>query len=610
MERIKTLFRFACLLLCTVCLAPFARAATLDVPAQYANIGAAVTAANTGDAIQVADGTYTGAGNRNIDFGGKNLTVQSASGNPAKCVIDCQQSGCAFILQSGKATTSRISGFTITNGTGHPVLSANYGGGIYISQYNNSAVVDNCVFIGNAVSGYPGSGYTGYGGGVYGGTVTNCAFLQNSADDGYGGGMDGGAAGHCVFIGNSAYGGGGMAYGMATDCVFTGNSAEQFGGGMEVNSWQTVINCVFTGNSSRYGGGLYSGAATHCVFTGNAATEYGGGMQGGAASNCIFTNNTTQVLGGGMSSGTATNCVFTGNTAANGGGAYASSLYFCSVTKNTAQTSGGGVYHDSSFNPISLTNCIVWDNASAGVASNVFLNGTSSAKLTVSYSDIQGGFPGTGNINADPLFVNAATGNLHLTAASPCINAGVSKASVSSGLTSPTTDIDGGKRTVGGKPDMGAYEFGNVGVFGTLAFTGIASTAPAQNVAFEFRPVGGGAAVAETYFTTSDGAFYHYDVPDGNYNLWMKSPTYLAGVVAVTVTGGVASIAATLQPGDANNDNSCDTSDFGILVGSYGSDASSPGSGYDPTADFNGDGSIDTTDFGLLVGSYGQQGAP
>ena len=60
-----------------------------------------------------------------------------------------------------------------------------------------------------------------------------------------------------------------------------------------------------------------------------------------------------------------------------------------------------------------------------------------------------------------------------------------------------------------------------------------------------------------------------------------------------------------LKAGDANGDNAVDTSDFGLLVGAYGSSIKVPGSGYDPAEDFNCDGSVDTTDFGLLVGNYG-----
>lgn len=73
--------RFLLPLLCTAALLPIAtRAATLNVPAQYPTIQAGVNAAFDGDTVLVASGTYSGDGNRDVDFGGKSLTVASQSG--------------------------------------------------------------------------------------------------------------------------------------------------------------------------------------------------------------------------------------------------------------------------------------------------------------------------------------------------------------------------------------------------------------------------------------------------------------------------------------------------------------------------------------------------
>ena len=664
MNRDVSLFRLACLALFAACIPLSARAATLNVPVQYATIGAAVTAAHTGDTVLVADGTYTGATNRNIDFGGKDLIVQSASGNPAHCVIDCQKGGCAFILQSGETAKSLVAGFTITNGLGFVVDGLHYGGGIYMASGN--PVVNNCVFTGNiAIAGDGGGMYGGtathcvftgnyasssgggmahgaatncaftnntasggggmsdvaaancvftgntafeYGGGMSGGTATNCVFTGNSAPGRYGlgGGMYSGAATNCVFAGNSSGssgglgGGGGMAQGVATNCVFTSNSAVYEGGGVY---YGTATNCFFSGNSSAaIGGGMYGGAATNCVITSNKAGSLGGGIAGGAATGCVITGNSAS-YGGGIAGGAATNCVLFGNTASIGGGGYESGLYFCTVANNSA-AQGSGIYLKNN----NVTNCIIWGNAATQGAPEVSLHDTLGLPPSVvSHSDVQGGFSGTGNFNADPLFVNQSAGNLHLTAGSPCIDTAMPVDP--GGLTPLAIDLDGGKRTIGPAPDMGAYEYGNVGVFGTISFAGIASNAPAQIVTIQFRPANGGAAINTSYFTTSDGGFYLYGIPDGSYNLWIKSPTYLATLVPVMVTGGVARITATLQPGDANNDNACNALDFGILVNAYGSSIAA-NDGYDPTADFNGDGSVDVLDFGLLVNSYGSVGVP
>ncbi len=68
------------LLLAAALLPAAARAATLNVPAQYPTIQAGVNAAANGDTVLVADGTYTGSGNRDIDFLGKNISVTSQHG--------------------------------------------------------------------------------------------------------------------------------------------------------------------------------------------------------------------------------------------------------------------------------------------------------------------------------------------------------------------------------------------------------------------------------------------------------------------------------------------------------------------------------------------------
>lgn len=109
-------------LLCTVLLPAVARAATLSVPSQYPTIQAGVNAAANGDTVLVADGTYSGDGNRDIDFHDKNITVKSVSG-AAKTIIDCggfdstDGSGNhrGFYIHSGE-TAAVISGFTVKNG--------------------------------------------------------------------------------------------------------------------------------------------------------------------------------------------------------------------------------------------------------------------------------------------------------------------------------------------------------------------------------------------------------------------------------------------------------------------------------------------------------------
>jgi hypothetical protein len=230
---------------------------------------------------------------------------------------------------------------------------------------------------------------------------------------------------NCYFIGNSAvYGGGMFNYETSpnvNNCTFSENSADWVGGGMfnYVHSSPKVNNCTFSENSSYDGGGMYNNYYSSpklegCTFNSNSA-EYGGGMlnwdSNPTVEGCTFSGNSA-VAGGGMcndeSSPTVTNCTFTENSADWGGGM------------------GNG---DSS---PTVSNCILW----ADVPSEIY-GGTP----TVRYSDVQGGWPGEGNINVDPCFADLNNDDFHLKSqagrwdsnegrwtkddiTSPCIDAG------------------------------------------------------------------------------------------------------------------------------------------------------------------------------------------
>lgn len=147
-------------------------------------------------------------------------------------------------------------------------------------------------------------------------------------------------------------------------------------------------------------------------------------------------------------------------------------------------------------------------------------------------------------------------------------------------------------------------------VAGTLTLQSLVPTAPAQSFTFQFRPISGGAVITKTVSLPASGVFSLSGIPANKYTLWVKGNTYLAATTPLDVTNGaVSNVAVTLLPGDANNDNSVDSTDFGLLIGAYNTMASVPNSGYDPTVDFNGDGSVDSTDFGILIGNYNMQGA-
>ena len=163
----------------------------------------------------------------------------------------------------------------------------------------------------------------------------------------------------------------------------------------------------------------------------------------------------------------------------------------------------------------------------------------------------------------------------------------------------------------------GATVTGSIALEGVADLSKVSPFAPLGTLHVSFRAVGkttelyGKDVTLTATAGSATGAYSVTGIPAGTYDVLIKGKKNLAvlvpGVVVSASSGTVANVL--LPAGDANNDNFADTSDFGLLVGTYGSDATVTGSGYDPAEDFNFDGFVDTTDFGLLVGEYGQQGA-
>jgi len=112
-------------------------------------------------------------------------------------------------------------------------------------------------------------------------------------------------------------------------------------------------------------------------------------------------------------------------------------LSTCTLSGNSANTDGGGVYNvDSS---PTVTNCIFWNGGD-----EIRNDGASTPLIT--YCDIEGGYSGMGNIDADPLFVGI--GDYHLQPGSPCIDAGENAAP-----SLPATDFEGEPRIWDGGGD-------------------------------------------------------------------------------------------------------------------------------------------------------------
>jgi hypothetical protein len=138
-------------------------AATIHVPSEQPTIQAGIDAAVSGDTVLVADGTYTGDGNRDIDFLGKAITVRSENGAEF-CIIDCEATQDdphrGFYFHTLEGPNSVLQGFTIRNGYAQPPI--NRGGGIKCENASPTItenIITECTS-------------TGAGGGIFCGTAS------------------------------------------------------------------------------------------------------------------------------------------------------------------------------------------------------------------------------------------------------------------------------------------------------------------------------------------------------------------------------------------------------------------------------------------------------
>jgi len=319
------------------------------------------------ETVLVLDGTYTGQGNKNLDFSNglppgqtRAITVRSQNG-PDDCIIDCEASEedqhRAFYFHTGETRASMVQGFTITNG--YITSGDGAGGGIICEDYTSPTIAD-CRFFANQVS--------------YWGAAVNCQ------------------------PGSSP---------LLTDCIFAGNRAGQGGAAVYLLGYQEdfcraeLANCTFSGNgaTSASGGAVKCKRSdsnlTNCIFSGNSAHTNGGGVwldvdSNLTLSNSLFSGNKVPTRGGGVrvagGSVTLANCTFHGN-AAQPGGDYGGAL---SVTGSSSAT---------------LTNCVLWGDTPQEIG----IQGSGSP-VDASYCNVQGGWEGEQNSDADPNFLGGPLG--------------------------------------------------------------------------------------------------------------------------------------------------------------------------------------------------------
>ena len=290
--------------------------------------------------------------------------------------------------------------------------------------------------------------------------------------------------------------------GDSLDCVVAFNDAEDresilrgftitngyqgFGGGIDVqdDAGPQLIDLLVVNNHATIGAGIYNSSETYtlirdCTIRDNHASSAGGGLMNGEDSgtrngpieinNCIIEFNSANYGGGVRTSAYAAstfhNVLIHSNRAhRDGGGIYFKSgdnyhtFINVTITENVAENAGGIFQTNSSGTlNVSLNNSIVYNNEPPEIVLETQLNEYAYNIISFTYSDIEGGEEsvtldegdgeviwGDGNIDEDPLFVDADEGDYHLTEDSPCIDTG---------------DPDSPEDPDGTQADMGAFPY-------------------------------------------------------------------------------------------------------------------------------------------------------
>ena len=412
-------------------------ASVIHVPADQRTIQSGIDAAENGDTVLVADGTYKGEGNVNIDFKGKQIAVKSQNGAEAT-IIHClwTPNTRGFIFQNEETHDSVLDGFTIKNGVHE------FGGGIYCN--NASPTIKNCVIEWNKAA--KNEQDTGRGGGIYcfnsDAKIIGSTISRNIAESTYGGGV-----------------------------YFDGETLIEVDGALvvlrETSSQPSLLNCTISDNT---GSGVHIQSKAHpeikdskilhnsrrgivCGFFSRGGTlitnceiaqNTGGGVECSEFSIMKITDSTirqnTAREGGGIYCSPSgiievSNCIIAQNIATRWGGGICvdeskwgqAKITNCTITRNTTGESGGGI-SVVCLTSFTLTDSIVWGNNSDKTHAEISVSGR---WIVIKSNDIRDGLYGIGhepdgvlfiyedNIDADPLFVDADRGDYRLKENSP-----------------------------------------------------------------------------------------------------------------------------------------------------------------------------------------------
>ena len=448
---------------------------------------------------------------------------------------------------------------TIRNNTIENNLSY-LGGGISCWGSGTSPSILDCFIVGNDAPFSP-SGGSGKGGGIlcYGSSalISGCTIKENTCED-RGGGICAGSICSPVIVNNlidsntalsmgSGFGGGfGSTNGVTAvirNNVFTNNKAPS-GGGLSLWGGEVTNNIIMyneaahdlTPTTSGSGGGM-SVLSSYLPLTVkgnyiayNTALTVGGGVTwdhsvGEFEGNVVCFNKAcgdthpgNLKSGGGLSAGyfssnskLTNNIIYENYAEDHGGGISILDIFGQGIDikitnftiTNNSSPSGSAIYCEDTV-ALTATNSIIWDNSGTGT-------GIMYGQITpiISYSDVKGGWPGTGNIDIDPCFVNKGKNDYHLLYYSPCKDSGDNNAPY---LTEQ--DFEGDPRIAEGTVDMGADEF-----YKHLYWTGDAT--PDGDIDVKFVDIPGTAPVGMWV-----GASVYEDPIHGSYGDWYIRPPF------------------------------------------------------------------------------------
>ena len=454
---IKTMKKLVVMAAAVVTLAASATAmaATYVVPSQFSTIQEAIDYSASGDVISVRPGIYY----ENLTIREKQITLQSTKG-PAQTIIDGAQKGAVITIGVSSGLLD-IKGFTIQHGSN---------AGVNISDEAKlssiTLTIDNCVIINN--SGAEGGGIKARSvpnpGGWIELNINNSSVIDNSATSGGG-------------IYKLGFGGV-----VVTDSTIANNKADSGAG----------VYVTYLGNAR----------IIRSYITGNTATTTGGGVSVQSADataeilGSVIDLNSAGVAGGGIYGGmTSSSSIIVRNS---------------TVTRNSAPV-GGSVKQETGMG-FSVMNSIFYGNT--GLPSLADLS-----KIIIKYSDIEGGAVGEGNIDADPLFVNASARNYQLSAHSPAFDTGMWD-----NYSILEIDMLGVARPSGRINDMGAFE----------TFAHVLDTTPPVSTATVSGTVGNGIYISDVFITIN--------AQDAS---GVKEIHYVVNGVETVVPGATATIALT-----------------------------------------------------------------